>query len=324
MLEILGVMRLSRSCFSAIFEVSDLKQTYLQAAGTPLKAIRELLALYRFAGRDLDKRVADIVSSTRSGIEEMEIFSGQSIVGKMLLEIGPGQTKPFYYALGPQNDYTAIDLEIAPEGLSFNEFLRIFRENGMLRAVKSLGRQALGIDRKLGNALRAEFGGAPKGLFVQGDASKTDFDDDTFDYVMSISVFEHLQDPIAVMNEITRTLKPGGTVFTVTHLYTSITGAHDPRLFVDIEALPPWAHLDPDHQSRVAPNSYLNRLRVSDYLELFEQGWPGATHRIVGGLHDKKRALMAQLPHLVREEYSEEELLSDVIISLWMKPMPAQ
>jgi SAM-dependent methyltransferase len=254
----------------------------------------------------------------------METFSGKSIEGKKVLEIGPGQTKPFYYALGPRNDYIAIDLEIAPDGLSFRELLRVFRENGVLRAIKSLGRQVLGIDRKLGNALRTEFGGAPIGAFVQGDASKTDFDDDTFDYVMSTSVFEHLQDPAAVMNEIARTLKPGGTVFTATHIYTSITGAHDPRLFVDIEALPPWAHLDPDHQSKVEPNSYLNRLRISDYLGLFEESWPGGNHRTVGGMHEKKRALMGQLPRSVSDEYSEQELLSDVIISLWTKPMNDQ
>jgi SAM-dependent methyltransferase len=166
----------------------------------------------------------------------MEAFSGQTIEGKQVLEIGPGQTKPFYYALGPKNDYTGIDLEIPPDAFSVNEFIRIFRENGTLRFVKSLGRHILGIDKAFASALNSEFGGTPSGKFVQGDASSTDFKADSFDYIMSASVFEHLPDPAAVMKEMTRILKPGGTALTITHIYTSIAGAHDPRVFVDMEA----------------------------------------------------------------------------------------
>lgn len=297
-----------------------MKQTYLENAKTPLKSLRELYALYQFSGKNQASRVAEIAASARSSVAIMEDFSGQKIADKKVLEIGPGQTKPFYYVLGPRNDYTAIDLEIPPERFSVREFVRVFRQNGLLRAAKSLGRHVLGIDRGQARALQAEFGGTPKGQFVQGDAANTAFEADSFDYVMSNSVFEHLPDPSAVMREITRVLKPGGTVLTITHLYTSITGAHDPRVFVDIEAIPAWAHLRPDQQEKVQPNSYLNKVRLADFLAQFDASWPGCTHDVTGGEQERKTELLKQLPDPIRKSYSDQELLADVVITLWKKP----
>jgi SAM-dependent methyltransferase len=252
------------------------------------------------------------------------VFSGSAINGKKVLEIGPGQTKPLYYALGSKNEYTAIDLEIPPENLTVSELIRIYRENGGLRALKSLGRHLLGIDTALAKALCTQFGGSPSGTFVQGDASSTDFPNDCFDYVMSVSVFEHLPNPATVMDEITRILKPGGTVLTVTHLYTSITGAHDPRLFSDIEALPPWAHLNPQEDHKVQSNSYLNKLRIADYVTLFETHWPGSENNIPEGQYGPKCSLLEKLPSQVRKKFTEQELLADVIVTLWKKPNSAQ
>ena len=222
--------------------------------------------------------------------------------------------------MGAKNSTTAIDLEIAPDTASFAEFLRVYRENGLLRLIKSLGRHTLGIDRALAKTLQNAFGGTPSGQFVQGDASATDFEPNSFDFIMSTSVFEHLPDPAAVAREIERILKPGGTVLTITHVYTSISGAHDPRVFSDMEALSPWAHLNPQEQATVQSNSYLNQHRIRTYIDMFDSIWPGNQSRLEGGSRDRKRELLRQLPDDVRASYSEDELLTDVIITLWEKP----
>ncbi len=297
-----------------------MKQTYLKSAVSPLKSMRELYALYVFSSRNLERRANDIASSTRTSVAMLEEFSQRKIQGTKVLEIGPGQTKPFLYALGRTNEYIAIDLEIPPARSSLAEFVRIFKENGVLRFVKSLGRHVLGIDAALERALSKEFGGTPRGRFVQGDASAPVFEPESFDHVVSTSVFEHLPDPAAVMRQVSRILKPGGTVLTVTHLYTSLTGAHDPRVFVDFEALPPWAHLNPREKHKVNSNSYLNKLRIADYREIFAANWPGCSHELTGGHTVLKRRLLDQLPASVKSAYTEEELLSDVLISLWKKP----
>lgn len=39
------------------------------------------------------------------------------------------------------------------------------------------------------------------------------FDDETFDIILSISVFEHIEKPEVVLKELQRIIKPGGTIF---------------------------------------------------------------------------------------------------------------
>lgn len=48
------------------------------------------------------------------------------------------------------------------------------------------------------------------------DAAHIPYSDETFDLVFSHSVFEHLEDPLRVMREIRRVLKPGGTLLVET------------------------------------------------------------------------------------------------------------
>lgn len=48
--------------------------------------------------------------------------------------------------------------------------------------------------------------------FFAGDANRLSFPDQSFDFVLSNSVLHHLHDPLAMLNEMARVVKPGGIV----------------------------------------------------------------------------------------------------------------
>lgn len=48
--------------------------------------------------------------------------------------------------------------------------------------------------------------------FVNGDATRLPFDDAVFDRVIASEVFEHIPDDAAAMREVTRVVRPGGSI----------------------------------------------------------------------------------------------------------------
>lgn len=79
------------------------------------------------------------------------------------------------------------------------------------------GLRAVGIDRSL-NMVRAasqsarEQGLADRAFFLVADARRIAFPDGCFDIVLSNSVLHHLHNPIPVLNEMARLVKPSGMV----------------------------------------------------------------------------------------------------------------
>ncbi|NBV58095.1 MAG: SAM-dependent methyltransferase [Bacteroidetes bacterium] len=61
-------------------------------------------------------------------------------------------------------------------------------------------------------------------LHCIADAHSLPFEDDTFGYVYSLAVFEHLHSPWVAAEEIYRVLKPGGKVFTLTAFMQHLHG----------------------------------------------------------------------------------------------------
>jgi len=91
------------------------------------------------------------------------------------------------------------------------------------------------------------------GDYVNGimnqDLSALSFQDNSFDYLISTDVFEHIPDPYIAHQEVYRVLKPGGRhIFTVPFYQTEILD--EKRAFIDgdgkiIHNKDPWYHYDP-------------------------------------------------------------------------------
>jgi len=70
--------------------------------------------------------------------------------------------------------------------------------------------------------------------FVQGDGARLPFRGETFDFVLSHEVVEHVYAADLYLAECHRVLRPGGLLYLSTAPYLSLTGAHLPRLRVPI------------------------------------------------------------------------------------------
>ena len=106
----------------------------------------------------------------------------------------------------------------------FIDFLELEETSSVLEVGSGLGILAGGVARV---AARGEVYGveyspdqlaqaevsAPNLHLVQGDAHELEFEDDRFDVVYCRYVLEHVADPLQVLKEMRRVLKPGGKVF---------------------------------------------------------------------------------------------------------------
>ena len=208
----------------------------------------------------------------------------------------------------------------------FESICTMFRRNGSIRTLKTMGRKAMGYDRSLRREVERQ------GLtmdddptIVTMDAAAMTFPDDSFDCVFSHSCFEHLSEPGDVIRQVARVLRPGGLAHVDAHLYTSDSGCHDVRIFGGRrEPIPPWAHLRPQCRHLVQPNSYLNEIRLSQWKDLFSQHWPGVEFRL---RPERDPAIQGALAPLRADgelkEYQDEELLSVYLVAEWVKPSMA-
>jgi len=179
----------------------------------------------------------------------------------------------------------------------------------------------LGLDRRYRLELVKQSGySGPLGPILEMNAERMTFPDASFDFVLSVSVFEHLPDIVSVITEIRRVLRPGCIAAIITHIYTSDSGIHDPRLFGDRFGLPYWSHLRPGLQHNVSRNSYLNELRLDEYRAAFKAEWPGAVFENFAAGTAERAALSDIRAGGELADYSEEELLTNALFTLWRKP----
>lgn len=291
--------------------------SYLKSA-----SISELLALYKSNFRDIDAVVAESMAAARATAQQLAHLLGREIEDCDILEVGSGQRSAFKYLLGARNRYVGVDIEPAPTGNLVPDLVQDIRQRGMSRAVKNAIKNLSGLSRKFDRTMKAAVGAESFDIsFFEMDAERLAFPDDSFDIVISHNVFEHLPNPVAVMREISRVLRAGGVAHIHTHLYTSDSGAHDPRVYSGDRAhLPYWAHLRSETARLVASNCYVNKLRLAEYIEGFEAPWPGSESTPLPSSEELKVQLRALRKIGELEEFSDLELVTNVLRTVWKKP----
>jgi SAM-dependent methyltransferase len=288
-----------------------------------LGRIRELFTLWQSKRENVPGQAREMLAEMKSSQSEMERALGGRLQDKDILIIGPGQQLVEMSFFARDNRVTGIDLDVIPQHPSAREYLKMFRNNGSIRTLKTMGRKAMGYDR----ALRREV--ERRGLTVDDaaaivamDAAAMTFPDGSFDCIFSHSCFEHLSEPGGVIRQVARVLRPGGLAYVDAHLYTSDSGCHDVRIFGGRrESIPAWSHLRPQYHHLVQPNSYLNEIRLSRWRDLFSQHWPGVTFQL---RQESDPAIQGALAPLRMDgelqEYEDEELLSVYLVAEWVKP----
>lgn len=125
-------------------------------------------------------------------------------------------------------------------------------------------REAVGVDATAALLERARAGAQERGLsnvaFELGDARRLEFPDDAFDVVACRAAFHHFDDPAAVLTEMRRVARPGGTL-----LVADMLGSEDAaqaQIHDRIECL-----CDPTHV-RALPESELRALVADAGLEV--------------------------------------------------------
>lgn len=302
-------------------------KTYTTLRSNPVSFLREAFQLYRIKSSNIPAQVQGTIAYMQICEERIARVTGATIVDKKTLIIGPGQTPREIAYLGLRNEVVGIDLDVIPQNPGIAGYMKMLKQNGPMRTLKTLARKSLGLDTKYANELRNQLGvdHLPRTTMQQMDAAKMTFEKESFDFVYSFSVFEHLPDPAGVLDETLRVLRPGGVAYISLHLYASEGGAHDIRIFSGNRAsVPYWAHLRPEHEEKVQPNAYLNKLRVSEWEALFQQKMPGVHFEYEGFDPVSKKELLEQLAQLRKagelKDFSDEELMQVNIIAVWKKP----
>lgn len=129
------------------------------------------------------------------------------------------------------------------------------------------------------------------------DAHSMPFADNTFDFVYSLAVFEHLHTPWVAAKEIFRVLKPGGKVYVLTafmqhmhgypHHYFNMTTSGLERIFSDFDIL----------QSGPSPHCPLSQIAVT-LLDVHEMAGRLAHDPHAAALQDGIKRFCDALPHI--------------------------
>jgi SAM-dependent methyltransferase len=244
-----------------------------------------------------------------------------------MLEVGPGQFLMQMTYFSARNRITGIDRDVVVRGFRPLAYAKMFSTNGSRRAIKTLGRKLLGVDRKYAAQLASQLNLArlPELKVEAMDVCKMSFPPESFDFVYCRSVLHSLPDPLGALGEIVRVLRPGGVAYISIHPYTSRTGSLDPRVYsADWNGFGGWPHLRPQLQDKIdKANVFLNKLRLQEWRELFWSRMDSAKFIVTPGDKAADEAARKLQSQGELQEYSIEELTAGEFVAVWKKPVRA-
>ena len=302
-------------------------QTYTKVSGGIAGGAKDIVRLYQLRTRGLEESVEMTKRQLAASGECYVSYTASPLVDRDVLVVGVGQTQREVMGLGIENRVVGIDLDVIPQGWRPGQYVRLLRQNGAMRFAKTVGRKLLGIDRTLSSELARALGMTkkPSVKLLQMNATDMRLASNSFDFAYSFSVFEHLDDPKAVLREMTRVLKPGGVLQISTHIYSSEGGCHDLRIFAgQRDSIPLWAHLRPAVKDTVIESCYMNMWRAHQWRSLFYELCPGS--EVTFDTHAEPRGTefanaLAELRKAGElSDYSDEELLMVNLVVDWQKP----
>jgi SAM-dependent methyltransferase len=302
-------------------------RTYTSVSRGVSAKIKDFVRLYQLRTENQKSSVDMTVSQLKRSDQSFLELTGEKLENKDVLIVGTGQMLREAMGLGAHNRLVGIDLDVMPQGWKPGPYIELLRTNGPTRAAKTIGRKILGIDRKFNASLRAalQISTEPNVRLLQMDATSMTFPNASFDYAYSFSVFEHLDNPKAVLAEILRVLRPGGVLQISTHLYSSEGGCHDLRIFAGRrDDIPLWAHLRPKHKATVIESCYMNEWRLAEWRNLFGELCPDAVVALENHEEPRGSQFTAELAKIRAggelEGYSDEELLAVNLVVTYKKP----
>ena len=237
-----------------------------------------------------------------------------------VLDIGCGERAPLSLLLAAHGaEVDALDL--VPVRLGWRRpamWLPLFRTSGARPTAKQIVRDALHTIRYW-RRLRRLLGRSLPFAAVrvrQGDAQRLDIADETFDFVVSSAVWEHLPDVRAATREVNRVLKGDGMGSIQVALFPSLGGG-DHAEWHDLSpgrprTIRPWDHLLPGAQPLPL---YCNGWSADQFREVFEQ----ETELVCWELGEPRGA--EYLTPALRQEladYSETDLLVG-FVTAWVR-----
>ncbi|RJQ21537.1 MAG: class I SAM-dependent methyltransferase [Nitrospiraceae bacterium] len=203
----------------------------------------------------------------------LDKYVGISVGKARILDIGCGQLAKqvaLFHAGGAR--VTGIDIDVPTYTMTSSILLKIIKVNGLERAVKSLFRYFL-FDKKFFRELSKEYG---KHIEFNNldtrimDATEMTFESNSFDFIFSNVVFQHIDNLEGAVKEVNRVLKPSGIAAVHIHLFPSISGGicldwlHPDQ--APSSRVPPWDHL---RENKYPVNIHLNKLKINEYREIF-------------------------------------------------------
>jgi SAM-dependent methyltransferase len=146
-----------------------------------------------------------------------------------------------------------------------------------------------------------------KSGLVCGDVARLPFKSESFDLVTSVAALEHFLDMPAVLNELSRVLRPNGLAWAMIHLFSCPSGGHNVTFTqFPLRKMPrgvePWDHL---RQRKLPFSVPLNEWRRGQYLQAFAQHFEILKHYCAfrEGTELLSPEILAELP-----DYSADEL----------------